>query len=162
MSVRLKTDRSKKSPFSDQIIMSFFWKPISKLVISQSFRKFGHSLTDRYRIKVRVWCSNRHFFTKISAIKTFIWSNIFYALHDSNIKNEKKIFLDSFMTIISVSMGCLWIKKKIFSNFCPPTPLVKWTVFLCNCMTQTKIKVDISSIIWQKFFFLFLISPRNS
>ena len=45
-----------------RLLMSFFWKPISKLVISQSFRQFGHSLTDRYRVKVRVSSLNRHFF----------------------------------------------------------------------------------------------------
>ena len=87
-SVRLKTNRSKKSTFSDPVLMSFFWKPISKLVISQNFRTFGHSLTDRYRVKVRVWCSNRHFFKiwpfslKLVPFsqfftKTYIWNKIF-------------------------------------------------------------------------------------
>ena len=43
-----KTDRSKKSTFSDRLFMSFFWKPILKLVISQ--------------IQSKCWCSNRSFF----------------------------------------------------------------------------------------------------
>jgi len=40
----------------------FFWKPISKLVTWQIFRKFGHFLTDIHGLEIWVWNSYRHFF----------------------------------------------------------------------------------------------------
>ncbi len=61
MQVREKTTCSKKSTFSDRLLMSFFWKPISKLVIWQIFRIFGHSLTDWHRVKDSVKISFWHF-----------------------------------------------------------------------------------------------------
>ncbi len=78
MQVREKTTCSKKSTFSDRLLISFFWKPISKLVIWQIFRIFGHSLTDWHRVKDSVKISFLHLFQywlfslKIGPISQFL------------------------------------------------------------------------------------------
>ena len=52
----------KKSNLSNRLLMLFFWKPISNLVIWQIFRIFGHSLTESQGLEESVWGLFRHFF----------------------------------------------------------------------------------------------------
>ena len=109
VAVRLKTDRSKKSTFSDWLLMSFFWKPMSKLVISQSFRKLGHFLTDWHIIKVRVSCTYSH----ILKIWPFSLKTVPFFLFLSKTNNSNVYFRAFFMLYTNLKTK---FEKKLF---CP-------------------------------------------
>ena len=87
MAVRLKTDRSKKSTVLFRLLMLIFWKPISKLVSCQFFRKLGHSLADWHRFKeeCKSLCQFLTFFTKNSV--------------NFSISNQNKHFILTFQSI---------------------------------------------------------------
>ena len=96
----------KKSILLNRLLMLFFWKPISNLVIWQIFRIFGHSFTDWQGLEERVWGSYRHFFqyspfslktVSISQILTKSYNpnthfKAFFMLYTNQITKIKKYF----------------------------------------------------------------------
>ena len=130
MRVREKTSFFKKSTFSDRLEMFFFWRPISKLVDSQFFRKLGHSLADWHRFKVRVWARNGHFFywrpflLKIVPFSQFLTKTIdskthfraFFMLYTNQLTKKKLKFFWPYLTKKQLAHGDVMCPKvKIFS-----------------------------------------------
>ena len=145
MENREKTSCSKKSTFSDRLEMIFFWKPISKLVIWQIFRKFGHSLTDWHRLKDSVWSSYRHFFkywpfpvkvVPFSLILTKSYNSnthfgAFFMLYLNQITKLKKYFFWPYQTIpwMTHERGRR-ANSKYFFHFLAKSPMTSGICFL--------------------------------